>query len=209
MSRMLLSVAVLVGCCAAGAANAAPIVYTFESPVFTSGQTTPLLNLSPNVGPATFLTSFTDAATPNAYTISTIHENALMVGQSLFEPTAISALTLTFNTPVTFLSVDFAINTTFGAPGFLRLVTSSGSINDAAGNVGGFFPGGTLTFSSLTPFSSATLQGFVNSDINTQIEIDNLQLTPVSVPEPASLALFGAGAAALFGWRRKRKTRSA
>jgi hypothetical protein len=38
----------------------ADAIYTFEAPVFTNGQTTPILNAAPNTNPGTFLASFTD-----------------------------------------------------------------------------------------------------------------------------------------------------
>ena len=194
----------------AGVSYAAPIIYSFEAPVFTLGQTTPLLNKPPDAaGPATFLTSFTDAVDANGYVISNVHNNNLMVGQTLFELTATSALTLTFNTPVTQLSVDFAINTGFAAPGSLRLVTPSGTVNQVGSNVGGGFPGGTLNFTTATPFTTATLEGFQpGGTVPTQIEIDNLNLTPIvtGVPEPSTLGLLAFGSAVLIGWRRKRRT---
>ena len=33
-------------------------LYTFESPVFSLGETTPMLDCAPNTGPSDFLTSF-------------------------------------------------------------------------------------------------------------------------------------------------------
>ncbi len=45
----------------AGRAAADVAVYTFESPQFTTGQATPLLDVAPNSGPSTFLASFTSA----------------------------------------------------------------------------------------------------------------------------------------------------
>jgi hypothetical protein len=193
----------------ASASRAAPIVYSFEAPVFTLGQTTPLLSEPPDAaGPATFTTAFTDTVDANGYEIVNVPQNGLMVGQALIAPTATSALTLTFNTPVTQLSVNFAIDTSVASPGFLRLVTPSGTEDQTASNVGGGngFPGGTLTFTTTTPFTTATLQGFITGGAsNTQIEIDDLNLTP-AVPEPSTLGLLGVGAAALLAWRRRRGT---
>jgi hypothetical protein len=101
MRRSFCTLVVVLWWCAlrAGVSDAAPIIYSFEAPEFTLGQTTPLLNKPPDAaGPATFTTSFTDAVDANGYTISNSLMNSLMVGQALLEPTATSALTLTFNT---------------------------------------------------------------------------------------------------------------
>ena len=209
MSRLsLISVIILCWCVlGVGVSDAAPIIYSFEPPGFTIGQTTPILNEPPDAaGPANFTTSFTDTVDANGYVISNAHQNNLMVGQALLEPTATSALTLSFNMPVTQLSVDFAINTSFAFPGSLRLITPSGTVTQTGSNVGGLFPGGTLTFATGTAFTTATLQGVVPGGA-TQIEIDNLNLT--SVPEPSTIGLLGFGTAVLVGWQRKRRTLSA
>jgi len=191
---------------AAGMAN--PVyTYTFETPNFTVGQTTPLLNMAPNIGPTTFLTSFTDPVNTNGFAISSSDNNSLMVNQALLEQTATSALTLTFNMPVTSFTVDFAINSVLSPAGSLELVTSSGDDTVTAGSVASGFPGGILSFTAVTPFTTATLRGFLASGAPTQIEIDNLALTPAPLAEPSTIALFGVGAAFLFTWRR-RKTRT-
>jgi hypothetical protein len=159
-----------------GVSDAAPIIYSFEAPDFLLSQTTPLLNKPPDAaGPPTFTTSFTDAVNPNGYQITNIPENGLIIGQSLFAPIVTSPLTLTFNTPVTQFSVDFAIDISNGfPPGFLRLVTPSGTVNQPSSFVGGFFQGGTLDFITASPFTTATLQGFTSGGIfSTQIAIDS------------------------------------
>jgi hypothetical protein len=171
-------------------------IYTFEAPQFTSGQATPLLDEQPNSGSTTFTTTFADAADPGGALIvgtGLFHPNPLMVGQFLFQLTSTGPLTVTFNQPVFALTVDFAINDPSGsAAGSLKLVTSSGTDAEAGSNVGGAFQGGTLSFSSATPFLAATLQGFLASGASTQLSIDNLQLSTTSVPEPSSaLAVFG------------------
>jgi hypothetical protein len=215
-TRFLLGLALVVVCARASVCRA-DVIYTFDQmgTVFTLGQTTPILNAPPNVNPGSFLTSFTDAPTPAGYAISntsTFQPNNLMVGQYLGAPVDTNALTLTFNMPVTMLTVDFAVDiNNSSAAGSLKLTTpSSGGTSQASSvQAGGNFQGGTLVFTG-APFTSVTLQGFFSGGTSpTQISIDNLHLTPAVaalVPEPASLTLFGVGAAGLFGysWRRRR-----
>lgn len=191
-------------------ASATPIVtYTFESPIFALNQTTPIMNVSPNVDPTAgaFKTSFTDATTPGATTfqITNIQENGLMQGQSLFTLASLDPLMLAFNTPVDQFIVSFALNVGITG-GTLQLVTSAGTITQASSAQpgGNNFPGGILTFISPTPFTSATLRGFNVAGAPTQFAIDNLQLdvASTSVPEPATITLLGLGLAA--GLRHQR-----
>ncbi len=215
-----LAVALLCGLLAAPFATAGPITYTFEAPNFTVGQTTPLLNEPPNVGPASFRTSFTDPVTPNAFFISSAFAtlNPPLSGQVVQDavPTT-DPLTLTFNTPVTAISVDFLMDQANVSPaGFLELITPAGTATQASANTAGNFQGGTLTFTSAVPFSTATLEAFApgggvpgggtGPQAPTQFAIDNLSLTPAAaVPEPSTLALLALGGGALAGWRRRRR----
>jgi hypothetical protein len=163
-------------------------LYTFETPMFSVGQTTPLLSKPPNSGPSTFTTSFTDTAVSNGYEILSFQPNSLMSGQVLVAPAGnTSALTLVFSTPVTTLTVDFAIDQSInGAAGSFKLITGNGDVvNQTASNVGGFNQGGVLTFTTSTPFSSATLQGFGPGATSTEMAIDNLSLTFTQAPTVA------------------------
>lgn len=193
MRRFTMTLAVGIGVLAlAPAAEAAIVTYTFNSPQFTVGQTTPLLNRAPNVGDPTFLTSFTSVPTAAAFQIQPFAANPLLSGNVLFIPAGgNNDLILTFNTPIDSLTVDFALNSPPG--GRLDLITPVGGTSLIGGNVGGGFPGGTLSFSSATPFTTATLRGFNVGGVRTEFAIDDLTLnTAAAIPEPASLAVLGA-----------------
>ena len=70
MSRFLRIFCLLVFCVfTAFTVNADTVTYTFEAPQFINGEFTPILNRSPNIGPATFLASF-NSGVPNGYLIA-------------------------------------------------------------------------------------------------------------------------------------------
>jgi hypothetical protein len=204
----------LLAACVWPAASRADFLYTFEAPQFTDGQTTPIVDAPPNSGSATFTTSFTDVATPDGYAIANFQPNNLFSGESLVASTSTDPLVLTFNTPVQALTVDFALDLLNGGPldeGVFRLTTPTDTMDVSGSNVGGFFQGGTLTFTTSTPFTTATLQGFHHDGTTpVQMAIDNLDLstTPATAtPEPASLTLLGLGGFGLLGFvRRQRRT---
>ena len=179
--------AVLVVGWSVSSAYATPITYTFEAPQFVFGETTPLLNRAPNIGPTTFLTSFTTSPTANGLTVfSGSVPNSLFSGQHIFDPTGVpDTLLLTFNTPIFQLQVDFGLIQGVTSPaGQLRLTTLVGSTTQAGGAVGGSFQGGTLSFSSATPFVAAQLEGFSASGSQIFFAIDDLVLDTAPIPDP-------------------------
>jgi hypothetical protein len=188
-------------------------VYTFEAPKFIVGRTTPISFATPNSGNPAFFTSFFSFGAD--FRITTAVNSGVINGQALIEVGGASSLFLFFSEPVTQLSVDFALNNidNFSPAGFLRLVTPADTVDQAGSNVGGRSQGGTLSFSTGTPFISATLQGFFGTGVNpTGIEIDNLHLTEAAaVPGPVvgaglpGLILASVSLLVLGWWRRRQK----
>jgi hypothetical protein len=193
---------------AALSVSADTVTYTFESPQFTVGQRTPLLNRAPNIGSPTFLTSFTSSPTANGFEVAFAQPNPLFQGNALFESGGplFDTLTLIFNMPVASVQFVFAINQPpTGAPGRVTLTSPAGSQTQMAGNVGGFTQGGTFSFSSLTPFTTLQLQAFGGLGQPVEFGIDNLTLTTQVIPEPATVVLLGTGLAGIAAKVRKRR----
>ena len=154
-------------------------------------------------------TSFTSSATENAFQIITLSDSDLIQGQSPFTPSSVQPLTLSFDTPIFGLSLVFAIDAPMSSVAFLRLTTPVGGLDQAASVVGGGnFPGGTLTFNSAVPFTSATLQAFLaGGHTPAAFQIDRVTVsTAAAVPEPSTLVLIGLGMSVVAGIRyRTRK----
>src|SRR6516165_3455384 len=111
----LITVVTLGMLCGMSRASVADEIYTFEAPQFILNLTTPLVNKAPNSGDPGFTTSFT-SATSNGFTITNGQNSGVITGQSLIAPSTTDALQMTFNMPVTQISVDFAINDANGSP---------------------------------------------------------------------------------------------
>ena len=190
----------------------AGVIYTFEAPQFTVGESTSILNQSPNVGPATFQADFLSSPTSNAFQIISFQPHSLFSGMTLFEPNGVTGNTLTinFNTPIDAVSLVFSTN---GA-GRIDLVTPEGSVSQNSTNLGGTFPGGTVAFTSPTPFTTLQLSAFNTGGTPLEFAIDNLTLTPAAtaVPEPPSammlIVVFGLGGIWSLCGKMRSKSRS-
>jgi hypothetical protein len=179
----------------ATSAPAATVMFTFDS--FTPLQTTPLLNCSPDVGPSSFQASFTSSPNDAAFSIVTILVNPSFSGQLLMDvspPGSSDTLTVTLNSPINTVQLDFALF----MPGYLELDSSAGTVYASTGDS----QAGNLSFQSETGFTEFSLTGFDASNQATMLAIDNLRLTPTTVPEPSAWAMLGLGVAALVIRRR-------
>lgn len=203
MRSMTMVTSALAVAAVAGSASAA--LYTFEAPVFTLEEVTPLVDRPGNVDDG-LRTTFTAGGAAffgviDASTFGGDVPNGLISGQFLtqLEP---GSLVLTFNAPVTAISLSFALNAL--APGAtLRLTDSfgnSGSIGavDVGGGQGYF--GGNVGFDFAVPVTSVTIEAFEPTGAPTQFAIDNLNLVPL--PAPASAGLLAV--AGLAAARRRR-----
>jgi hypothetical protein len=176
-------------------AGAATVTYTFEAPVFSLGQATPLVNKSPNIGDPSFLASFISGPAANGLQIG---NNPNLSGLSLFDGNLgppPDSLTITLNTPVSSVHLDFALF----SPGHLDFTSASGNTSASTGTSSQV---GVLNFSSPTPFTQFTLAGFSAANAPVLIGIDNLVM---NVPEPSTLALIATGAFAALSRRILRR----
>jgi hypothetical protein len=183
----------------ATSAPAATVMFTFDS--FTPLQTTPLLNCSPDVGPSSFQASFTSSPSDAAFSIVTILVNPSFSGQLLMDvspPGSSDTLTVTLNSPIHTVQLDFALF----MPGYLELDSSAGTAYASTGDS----QAGNLSFQSETGFTEFSLTGFDASNQATMLAIDNLRLTPTTVPEPSTWAMLGLGVAALVIRRRGKQS---
>jgi len=120
------------------------VVYDFSAPQFLLGQNTPFSAVAPNIGPSTFLADF--SANTSSYVIS-VGYWPLFSGQALLSQCfgCAQTMTITFNTPVYAVSVNFASIVS----GFtLNLTSAVGTTSASYGPTGG-----TINFSSETPFT--------------------------------------------------------
>jgi hypothetical protein len=196
----------------ASTTRAVTVTYTFESPIFSAGQTTPLLNVAPNQdqGASSFRTDFTSSGLQ----IFSIRIPTL-TGQSLgYGSSSTGGLALSFNTPVDRVEVNFFLPfpSSINENDSFDITTPVGRSSTLALRVDPFSPtsgwAGTAIFTSATPFTSLTFSAGSWRG-RTQFAIDNLRLTTAAaapVPEPGSAALLatGIGVAGVVVLRRRR-----
>jgi len=113
------------------------------------------------------------------------------------------ALTLTWDFPFPVIGFAFDI---FGAAFVDVTIVGSGTFFDISTEIGGL-NGFFGIVDAVTPFSAVEFS-LQNSSSFDSFEVDNLVFAraPAAVPEPATLALFGAGLLGMGFLRRRRKT---
>ena len=181
--------------CLAGLASqiptdAATVTYTFESPVFSLGETTPsFTNRAPNIGSSTFEARFDVIQGIGRFEIG--NNPNLPNGRSLVQSEGnfgLVSLIFYLNTPVDSVTFDFALS----EPGSLFFHSPAGN---STASTGPSSLVGVFTFSSATPFNGFILSSSL-SGRGPHFSIDNLVM---NVPEPSTLALVGTAALAVLG----------
>jgi hypothetical protein len=174
---------------------AATVTYTFESPAFSWGETTPsFTNRTPNIGSSSFEARFDVIGALAGLKSETtqICRNGMSLVQSQGNFVLVS-LIVSLNTPVDSVTFDFALS----EPGSLFFHSPGGNSTVSTGPSSLV---GVFNFSSPTPFN-----GFIMSTSLTgqgpHFSIDNLVM---NVPEPSTLAFIGIAALTVLG-RRSRK----
>jgi hypothetical protein len=183
------SIAAAIAACAvavsAPASFAAPIAYDFST---VSGQSTPASIKGATFGSPGDPGAFTFG--PNGGLFTDLGATVLSSGG------LVETLTISFARLQTGLAFDFALGDFLGNGDTLTVQTNTGvSMTGTANAVGGdLFPEGSFDLSDPGQFSSVTITSsfpIVIADMTT------------TAPEPASLALFGAGIIGLLAVRRR------
>jgi len=177
--------------------RAQTVTYSFEPPQLTVFQTTPFLDLVPDVASG-FRASFT-VPTGGSFTVTTFSVSPSFSGQSLLDGTGpADTLRVTLNTPITDVEVDFEL---MAGSGHLELQSSAGGITAYAVPSTQY---GTLIFHSATSFTQFDLLGFSAANIPSYLAIDNLTMT--AVPEPDVVALLALAALTIAARRVPRRS---
>jgi hypothetical protein len=199
VTRHILAAVVLLAVPAA----AAP-AQTFDFDAVPIGQTTAFTLTSDGLS-AAFASSPADAYEVESSAVGPAFQ--ALTGRYLYQPFGdATPLLVTFGSPLSVLSLNFALSD----PGTLTLeaflgATSVGSVSATGSIPPGFgFLEGALAFSG-GPFDNVRL-----FSPTAAIAVDNLAARPASViPEPVTVALVGAGLAALGGAAARRRRAAA
>jgi hypothetical protein len=191
-----LAAAAAVVAASAVAAPAAAQTYNFDA--IAEGTATPLSITNGGV-----TATFSSPADPGAFEVLTNDGffSPALSGNVLYRPAGASDLRIGFSETLGALSLVFASN--FAPSVTLQAffgATLVGSVSAAGTAPPGFaFPEGTLSLSGLT-FDN------VRVSAATEFAIDNVVVRPAQViPEPATVALVGAGVVALGGLAGRRR----
>jgi hypothetical protein len=176
---------------------------SFASSAFAGLTTYDFSSASGSSTPAVIaLATFSSPADPGAFTFGPNAGLFSDLGSYVLSSNGnVETLDISFAAPQDSISLDYAIDDFFASgsagPDSLTVTTSQGlSQTETAALVGSdFFPEGFLTLSS-------PAQPFTSVAITSAYAFDIADLT--TVPEPASLVLFGAGVAGLLRVRRRR-----
>ncbi len=195
------------GACAVPAGPAAAAAYGFEDqPIgvqtpFTAdlGGVTALFAGPAGADPGTFQVSYNSSSGPFPAPYRTLTNAFLTVGPSF---AAIGApLTIAFSSPVTAISLLFALDDPADAAALSLSTNASGAATARGTLTTGFrYPEGVLSFSGAA-FTAVTL---ISAAPDFQVDDLSVTLSAAAVPEPVSLAAAGAGLAGLAMLRRRR-----
>jgi hypothetical protein len=219
----LLTVAVAFSCMAS--ANATVINFSFSDSLADAGTPTPLTVSAGGVD-----ANFSSSPDANGFFVLLNTGTSFSFSENVLISESAESLDITFSQPLSSFTADFATETAAfafdGTPpgpsdtGTLDLTALSGGLTgttvgstsatattvaDDSALAGYTFPEGTISF------SGATFDSLILSDSSDPaFALGSFQVTTApqtSVPEPAPLALFGAGLAALalIGYRRRRR----
>jgi hypothetical protein len=178
----------------AALALAQTATYTFESPQWVLGNTSPFLDMSPDTAPGlpTFSASFTSSPDDGGFAVTGPWINPSFSGQTLVEYGPYQdTLTITLSQPIKSVHMDFVLF----APGHFDLTSEAGTASVFTETTMG-----SLDFQGTTSFSEFSLVAIDSYDNTVPFAMDNLVMT---IPEPSTLALVGLGAVGLMIARQR------